>query len=274
VKLVNKHLPSQEEAVDLNKIIKRILKEKLPYASGLFHEYRGKYLADDSLSDVDVLLLCLHIGGEYKQAYEIEYELAKDIFVNLGRKKENFRKAVYSSRKKGYIDKKDKKLIILVKGVKRLEKILGQLHKVPVFIIKSGEHFTAIKKFERFLLEEIEDEEIWLCDPYLAPSTLFPFTIMKGRIRKINILTSNIQEIEKFKNYKKRLEKETGIKVEVKINRKIHDRYIIAGEKCWWIGTSLKDLGNKDTVIKEVSEVWHSLKQLFIERWNEGETFG
>lgn len=270
---MSKHPPSQKEIMNLNKVIERILKEELSHVSGLFYEYRGKYLADDSLSDVDVLLLCLYIGGEYKQAYEVEYELAKSIFVNLGRKEENFRKAVYSARKKGYIDKKNKELIILVKGVKRLEKILGHLYKAPVFIIKSGEHFTAIKKFEQFLSEEIQSEEIWLCDPYIAPSTLFPFTVLKGRTRRINILTRNIQEIEKFKDYKKRLEKETGIEVEVKINRKIHDRYVIAGEKCWWIGTSLKDLGNKDTMIKEVSELWHSLKQLFTERWNEGKTF-
>jgi len=270
---MSKHPPSDEETTNLSKVIKSILEGNLSYISGLFHEYHGKYFADDSLSDTDVLLLCLHIGIEYKQAHEIDYDLARDIFINLGRRKENFRKAVYSARKKGYIDKKDRELIILVKGVKRLENILGQLHKVPVFIIKSGEYFTAIKKFEQFLSEEMENDEIWLCDPYVAPSTLFPFTILKGRINKIRIITCNIHEIEKFKNYKKRLEKEFDIEVEVKINRKIHDRYIIAGEKCWWIGTSLKDLGNKDTIIKDVSELQHSLKQLFIDRWDEGETF-
>ncbi len=59
-----------------------------------------------------------------------------------------------------------------------------------------------------------------------------------------------------------RFKEETNINVEVKLNRKIHDRYLISGGRCWSIGTSIKDLGNKDTVIKEISEVTDSLKQL------------
>ncbi len=257
----------------LDKIIEKILKEKLSHISGLFHKYHGKYLADDSLSDVDVLLLSLHIGGEFKQVYEVDYELVKKIFISLGRKGDSFRKAVYSAKKKKYIDKENDKLVIKVQGVKKLEDILGQLHKAPVFIIKSGKYFTAVRKFEEFLHEEVQAEEIWLCDPYISPSTLFPFLILKGKIKRMKILTYNIQEIEKFKEYKKRLEKETGIEVKVKLNRKIHDRYIIADKKCWWIGTSIKDLGNKDTIIKEVSELSRSLKELFMERWEEGSPF-
>ena len=66
-------------------------------------------------------------------------------------------------------------------------------------------------------------------------------------------------------------EREYGIKVEIRINKKIHDRFIIAGNKCWHIGTSIKDLGNKDTIIKDLSEVCDSLRYLFEERWNEDE---
>jgi hypothetical protein len=51
------------------------------------------------------------------------------------------------------------------------------------------------------------------------------------------------------------MENETGISVEVKVSGKIHDRYLISGDKCWSFGASLKDLGNKDTVIREISEV-------------------
>jgi len=255
---------------NIDKIISKILEKNLSHISGLFRKYRGKYLVDSSFSDVDVLLISLHIGGEYKQAYEIDYELTKEIFVSLGRRKDNYRKAIYEARKRRYIRKLDNKLAFLSDGVKRLENILGQLYKAPVFIVKSGKYFTAIRRFEEFLEEEIQGDEIWLCDPYISSFTLFPFLILKNRIKGIKILTSNIQQPEKFREYKKRLEKESGIKVEIKVNRKIHDRYLISGNKCWWIGTSLKDLGNKDTMIKEISEVIHSLKQLFLERWNEG----
>lgn len=61
-----------------------------------------------------------------------------------------------------------------------------------------------------------------------------------------------------------------NISIEIKINQKLHDRYLICGEKCWHFGTSIKDLGNKDTIIKEISEVYQSMKELFEVRWEEG----
>jgi hypothetical protein len=58
---------------------------------------------------------------------------------------------------------------------------------------------------------------------------------------------------------------------EIKINKKIHDRFIICGDMCWSIGSSIKDLGNKDTIVREINEVAFSLRHLFLQRWDEGE---
>jgi len=63
--------------------------------------------------------------------------------------------------------------------------------------------------------------------------------------------------------------RELNITIEVKVNQKIHDRFIISGKQCWSIGSSIKDLGNKDTTIREISEVVTSMKALFFERWTE-----
>jgi hypothetical protein len=65
------------------------------------------------------------------------------------------------------------------------------------------------------------------------------------------------------------MQKETGIVIEVKVNNKIHDRYLITGDKCWSFGASIKDLGNKDTTIREISEVTESMEEMFLERWKE-----
>jgi len=261
------------EERELEGAIRELLKSELSSISGLFCEYRGRLLASSSLSDVNVLLLSLHVGGYIEEQYDVSYELTKKLFVHLGRKAENFRKAVYNAKKKGYIEKRDERLRLLVKGVEELQRILGQLHKAPVIIIKSGEYFVAIKKFEEYLASEMQGEELLLCDPYLSPYTLFPFTVLKDKLRRIRILTSNVQDQEKFKNYKRRLRRELGIEVEVRVNKKLHDRYMIIDDRCWSIGASIKDLGNKDTIIKEVSEVCSSLRQLFEERWNEGALF-
>jgi hypothetical protein len=58
----------------------------------------------------------------------------------------------------------------------------------------------------------------------------------------------------------------------VKTNKKIHDRYLISGDRCWSFGTSIKDLGNKDSIIREISEIVYTLRGVFDERWNEAQT--
>lgn len=92
---------------------------------------------------------------------------------------------------------------------------------------------------------------------------------VKGKIKGLKLLTTNIYDSDKFEDYKKKLSKELGIPIEIKKNQKIHDRFLILGDKCWSIGSSIKDLGNKDATVREISEVASSMKELFTERWNE-----
>ena len=190
--------------------------------------------------------------------------------ASLGRKERpNFGVAIHNAKKQNFIEEKNKVFRFRIKGLKKIKNLLSQADKSATHIIKSGETFTAIKIFEEFISTKIKSKEILLCDPYISHSTLFPFSILKGKINSIKILTSNLYDSNKFKNYMKKMEKEMNISVEVKINKKIHDRYLICGNDCWHIGGSIKDLGNKDTSIKEITEVITSMNDLFLERWNE-----
>ena len=238
--------------------------------SGLFHKYNDKYLADDSLTDLNVLLLSIYLIEQKNQKSGSRYNKVKELFVYLGRKeKPNFGVAVHNAIKQNFIELKDGVMYFLIGGLKKIRAVMGQTGKLPVYIIKSGENFTAIKLFEDFLKIEIGREEILLCDPYISSVTLYPLIVLKNKVKNIKILSSNVQDSDKFKEYKKKFEKETSINVQLKINNKLHDRYLISGEKCWSFGCSIKDLGNKDTMIKELDGVVESLKELFLERWDE-----
>ena len=237
--------------------------------SGLFHSYNNSYLADDSLTDVDVMLLAIFAIEKMNEKNGAKYEEVKDLFVSLGRKDDSFRKILHKAKKDSLI-KEDKRLLyFLIKGLKKLQKIIGQTGKEPVYIIKSGQNFTAIKLFEEFLESEMKSEEILLCDSYISPSTLHPFSILKGTLKNIKILTTNIFESDKLKDYISSFKKEFGVTIEIRKTTKIHDRYIINGKCAWSIGSSIKDLGNKDTLIKDLLEVRSSLRDLFDERWTE-----
>jgi hypothetical protein len=236
----------------------------------LFHKYHDRYLADDSLSDLNVLLLVVYLIEYKNKKSGANLDQVKELFVFLGRKEDtNFPVAFHNAKKQKLIEEKPDGIHFLISGLKRIRAIIGQIGKLPVYIIKSGGNFTAIRLFEEFLATEIKGKEILLCDPHVSPSTLFPFSVLKNKINIIKILSSNLYDSEKYKDYKKKFEKETNVTVEIKFNHKLHDRYLISGEKCWSFGSSIKDLGNKDTVIKELDGVVVSLKELFFERWNE-----
>ncbi len=240
-----------------------------PEMSGLIQKHHDTLIVDDSLTDLDVILISIYLIENAKQEAGANYNEVKDLFVSFGKKDDNFKVNVYQAKKKSILKEKDKNLYFLSGGLKRIRSILGQVGKSPVYVIKSGENFTAIKLFEEFLTSQFDGEEILLCDSHVSHSTLFPFSVLKGRIKSLKLLTTNIYDHDKFEDYKKKLSKELGIQIEVKVNQKIHDRFIINGDKCWSIGSSIKDLGNKDATIREISEVASSMKDLFSERWKE-----
>lgn len=241
-------------------------KNKLTAAETIFHEYHGEYLINDTLSDSDVLVIALFLREGLKKYPEADK--VKLAYLSLGRAFSTWDNAVKHATKDNLVEARGGCLFMLIAGLKRVEDIFG-LSGTKHYIFKSGKTFSAQKQFEDFLKAEIEKGEILLCDPYIDPSTLYPFLELLSKTDTLKILSSNISQKEKFETCLKRLQEERGNLVQVKINQKLHDRYLISGSKCWLIGTSIKNLGNKDCIIKETSEIAQSLTELFWERWKE-----
>jgi hypothetical protein len=242
--------------------------------SGLIYRYHNRYLADESLSNDDVLILSIYLREEKKGETGASREEVSQLFASLRPEAAKyFRQCLYSLKKKRAIidDYKGGLISLTMKGLRKVWNILGQTEKSRVYVIRSGKQFTAVKILEELLKKEMKCQEVLLCDPYIDSSTLFPFVVLKGQVNIIKILTSNISDEEKFQNYKRKFEKETSIKVEVRKVKSIHDRWLICGDKCWSIGASLKDLGNKHTIIQELEGIRNSLHELFLISWKEGE---
>ncbi|MHA1223081.1 MAG: hypothetical protein ACTSP3_07470 [Candidatus Heimdallarchaeaceae archaeon] len=240
-----------------------------PELSGVFYKYYDDLLIDDSLSNLEVLLICIYLINYQKETSEADYDECKKLFIQLGKKEENFRKVIYTAKNDNLIKVTNKNIKFLSKGIKRISKIVGLLGKTPVYVIKSGENFSSLKLFEEFLSHNADNYEVLLCDSHISAETLFPFTTLKGSVKTIRILTANIYNKAKFGSYLKKMKKEFNINIEVKENKKIHDRYIIFNNSCWTIGTSIKDLGNKDSVIRDITIIIKTIRDLFEERWNE-----
>ena len=243
-------------------------------ATGLFHKNYDRILADDSLSDKDVLLLAIYLLERENKEAGVHYAQCKQLFISLGRKAyPNYAVNIHNATKEGLIEQKDSVLFFLSTGLKQVQDLLGLVQKKPVYVIKSGQNFTASKRLEEFLTQEIRSEDLLLCDSYISSSTLFPFSVLTPKLKSMKILTFQVHDPDKFREYRNKMQLEYGILLEVKISKKIHDRYLITADKCWSFGASIKDLGNKDTIIREISEVTESMKELFSERWSESPDF-
>jgi hypothetical protein len=265
------NLPSETSPVKESRLPSITIPEQ---ATGLFHKNYDRILADDSLSDKDVVLISLYLLEDAYKHSGIHYDQVKQLFTSLGRKERpNFSVNIHNATKEGLIQQDNSVLSFLAAGLKRIEEILGLVQRQPVYLIKSGQHFTATKRLEEFLSQEIKSEDLLLCDSHISSKTLFPLSILTPRLKSVKILALQVHDPDKFREYRNRMTAEYGIAVEVRISKKVHDRYLITGDKCWSFGTSIQDLGNKDTIIHEISGVTDSMKDLFSERWDQAANF-
>lgn len=112
-------------------------------------------------------------------------------------------------------------------------------------------------------------QEIFLCDAYISSATSALFLVFRGKVKKVKILTKKIKHKPLFLTHKA-LYEILGIQFEVKENSKVHDRFLLYGNnRCIMIGSSLDDLGMRDTTVVEDPNHYTSKIQLFNERWAE-----
>ena len=157
------------------------------------------------------------------------------------------------------------------KGYKALQKVLGKMSGQETRLIVAGTKFSSRMRFQEFLEDSFNEGNIDLVDSYIDSRTLHFFEPLGGRkVEKFRILTSHIKE-DRFFDDLVEFKKEMNIDIEVKTNQHIHDRFLILGNEAWLLGSSLKDLGNKDTAISNINSVIASLKDLFEMRWKESD---
>ncbi len=147
--------------------------------SGLIVHHYDSYIADDSLSDIDLLLICIYVLEKNKNATGVSLKECQAFFLSLGRKESNLSLATHRAKNNQLIHIQDNLLYFLSAGLKRLMARLGQVGKSPVYVIKSGHNFTAIKTFEEFLTNQFTGNELLLCDPHVSYETLLPLSSSK-----------------------------------------------------------------------------------------------
>jgi hypothetical protein len=149
--------------------------------------------------------------------------------------------------------------------------LIGETVGIRTWVVEAGKVYSGKKLFQEVVRPNIGNS-LKICDPYTSARTL-DFLTNIGRRCKVFLLTQTIDNKGNFQRELKDFQKEfTEIDIEVKIFSKstLHDRYMISDDAAWSIGASLKDLGNKDTIITRLGdEIKYALEEMFEKRWNE-----
>lgn len=119
-------------------------------------------------------------------------------------------------------------------------------------LVPAGRLIRGVEEIESILSHNCQ-EYVILCDPYCSRRTL---SILEATPREIpiTVLTMRITDDESFKEGLERVRK-SGRVIDVKISEArpgFHDRYVITHSHGWTVGTSIKDIGNRDTLIHEL----------------------
>lgn len=244
----------------------------------MVYQFHDKLLLDNTLTDSKALLICCYMSCFKNNSAEVSYYDVRDLFLGFGRQANNFKVNFYNAKKQGLITENEngeaKLLSLTTSGLKLVKDIIGDTLGNRTYVIEAGKVFSGKKLLQEVIKPHI-GSILKLCDPYISARTL-DFLNVDHKC-KVQILTQVVNSKANFQRELSDFKKEyKDIDIEVRIFTKnnLHDRYMISDDTVWSIGSSLKDLGNKDTIVSKLGEeLKFALEEVFEKRWQDSTPF-
>jgi len=135
--------------------------------------------------------------------------------------------------------------------------------------VEEKKPFSAKSEVREFL--EQATTPILLIDPYIGVGTLDCLRNVQSPIR---LLTgTHPSSIENGFEESLRAFQLEGFQIEVKQHDKLHDRHLCFNERCWLVGSSLKDAGKKSFHVMEIVDAKTEVLAALETKWNVGSLF-
>jgi hypothetical protein len=154
----------------------------------------------------------------------------------------------------------------------KVEKLIAALREPGIareIVVAENKPFTAKAEVREFL--EKAESEIFVVDPYVGLGTLDCLRSVKSPIRLLTGSRPNSIE-DGFENALNAFRAE-GFQIEVRRHAKLHDRHIMFNERCWLLGSSLKDAGRKAFHTMEIVDSKAQVMAALEEKWLAGEAY-
>lgn len=151
----------------------------------------------------------------------------------------------------------------------RLHELLDMLSEggTPTEItVTEGRPFTAKSEAREFLATA--ETAVTVVDAYIGFGTLDCLRDIRHAIRVLTGERPNSIE-PGFEKAMREFSLE-GHAIEVRQHPKLHDRYLIFNERCWLVGSSLKDAGKKTFSVIEVVDSRAAIFHEVDRKWAEG----
>jgi len=135
--------------------------------------------------------------------------------------------------------------------------------------VEEHKPFTAKSEAREFIGKA--ETSVTIVDNYIGIGTL---DCLRDLDKPVRVLTgSRKQNIEK--SFTKPLSEfiEEGHEIEIRCHPKLHDRYIIFNDRCWMVGSSLKDAGKKTFNIIECVDIKNKIISDVDKKWDEAEVY-
>jgi hypothetical protein len=149
----------------------------------------------------------------------------------------------------------------------KIDKLIAALGEPGIareIVVAEEKPFTAKAEVRKFL--ERAETPTLVVDAYIGVGTLDCFRTMKVPIRLLTGSQNNSIEAG-FENALKAFQAE-GFKIEVRRHAKLHDRHIAFNERCWLVGSSLKDAGKKAFHTMEIVDAKVEVLAALEAKWN------
>lgn len=156
--------------------------------------------------------------------------------------------------------------------MKRGEDELLSNNAQPIYI-DPDKALSGIRKIEE-LFGKLEGD-ISICDPYFAGATL-DYIALCNQASSVRLLTENVQDSSRTKRDLVAFRKEHSVPLEIRVSLpgKLHDRYVLHRGGMILIGTSIKDIGKKQSMLVQLSESFAAeIARTFDREWNRAATF-
>jgi hypothetical protein len=155
---------------------------------------------------------------------------------------------------------------------RKVEKLIADLREPGIareIVVSENKPFTAKAEVREFL--EKAETEIFVVDPYVGFGTLDCLRSVKSPIRLLTGSHANSIE-DGFENALNAFRAE-GFQIQVRRHAKLHDRHVIFNERCWLIGSSLKDAGRKAFHTMEIVDSKAQVIAALEAKWAAGATY-